>query len=385
MHKMKALPVRRLSAILELVANELRDRFGLTKLAIGGGSAPALLDHLFTGSALRMRDFDLVLAADRPVGQELARTIGMALDSPDMRFLPRYVYPRRRSRNPDEPLWEAGWGVLWDVNGMEVDLSIFHDESALELNGLMNVDRMLIPLPPGMTLKEIAARMLTAGCGPCSLDTGLIYDPSGGYLAWTQRSPSIVAWNAIHASPIECAIRIIRTCVNKLHITKLNADLADPLRAAILLGWDRGDRFIRVRTIVKLLHDDHAGVELDLMNELGCFVNWLPELGDLVERLGQGGLTTLFAKADRAGRHDLNHHAAFAHAGEQGGDETSALRLEAMLLKLPPTKREAVLEEIAIAEPTFASLVRKQLPLVARRKGRTPHPTTAPARQAKRA
>jgi hypothetical protein len=382
MHKMKALPVRRLSAILELVTHELRERFGLTKLAIGGGSAPALLDHLFNGSALRMRDFDLVLAADRTVGQDLARAIGQALDSPDMRFLPRYIYPRRRSRNQNEDLWEAGWGTLWDVNGMEVDLSIFHDESALELNGLMNVDRVLIPLRTDMDLNEQAARMLSLGCAEASLAAGLYYDPTGGYRAWTNHSPAIVAWNAIHASPIECAIRIVRTCANKLHLTHLDGELADPLRAAILLGYDRGDRFIRVRTIVKLFHDDRAGVEMEMLNELGTFDNWLPEIGELIQRLGHGGLTTLFAQADREARHDLSHHAAFHHAGEQGADEVSALRLEAMLLKMPRNKRERLLEEVAIAEPTFAQMVRNQLPLVATRKSRTSgRRAAAPARQ----
>src|SRR5687767_14410149 len=87
MHRMKALPVRQLSATVSLVAAELRDRFGLTKLSVGGGSAPALLDHIFSGTALRMRDFDLVLVADQTVEEDLARRIGEALDSPHMRFL----------------------------------------------------------------------------------------------------------------------------------------------------------------------------------------------------------------------------------------------------------------------------------------------------------
>ena len=65
---------------------------------------------------------------------------------------------------------------------------------------------------------------------------------------------------------------------------------------------------------------------------------------------------------------------------------TAALRLEAMLLKMPRNKRERLLEEVAIAEPTFASLVRAQLPLVATRKSRpAARRTTAPARQLARA
>jgi hypothetical protein len=376
MHKMKALPVRRLSAILSSVASELNDRFGLNKLAIGGGSAPALLDHLFSGAALRMRDLDLVLVAEGPVEQELARAIGASLDSPEMRFLPRYVYPRRRSRGEGD-LWIAGWGLLWDAHGTEVDLSIFHDDAALELNGLMNIDRIRIPLGPDRTLNDIAASMLQLGSAEDSVLAGLVEDPCGGYAGWTHRSPAIVAWDAIHASPIECATRIVRACVSKLHISHLHPELGDPLRAAVIQGFDRGDRFIRVRTLVKLFHDDRAGAELEMMHALGAFKFWLPEIGDVIDRLGHGGLTALFAQSDREGRRDVDHHAAFALAGEQGADEVSAQRLEALLLNIPPAKRESLLAEVAVAEPMFASLVREQLPRVAQRRAT---PTAVPRR-----
>jgi len=363
---MKALPVRRLSGILSLVASELRDRFGLTRLAIGGSSAPALLDHLFSGSALKMRDFDLILIADVPVEAELLRSIGTAVDGTDLRFLPRYVYPRRRARG-DQELWTAGWGLLWDAEGMEVDLSVFHDDTALTLNGLMNVDRILIPFSADTSLNDLAARMLMAGSPEAALEARLFEDPSGGYASWLHRSPVIVAWDAIHASPIECAIRIVRACANKLHLHHLHAEVADPLRAALLRGHACGDRFLRVRNLVKLFHDDRAGAELEMLHSLGVFQDWLPAVGETIEKLGHGGLVTLFARADREGRRDVQHHAAFAEVGEQGGDELSALRIEALLLSMPPAKRERVLEEIAVAEPMFAALVRGQLPRVARR------------------
>jgi hypothetical protein len=366
MHKTKSLSVRQLSNILATVATELRNRFRLTKLAIGGGSAPALLDHLFNGTALRMRDFDLVLIANQPVEESLARSIGEALDSEDMRFLPRYVYPRRRSRGDGE-LWVAGWGLIWDVRGVEVDLSIFHDESALDLNGLMNVDRIRIPFGTRDSLNEVAAAMLTVGSPEAAIEAGLVLDPCGGYASWAHRAPAIVAWNAILASPIECAIRIVRACAHKLHLNHLHPELADPLRAAILTGHERGDRFIRVRSLVKLFHDDRVGVELEMMHELGAFRYWLPEIGDVINRLGHGGLHAIFAQADRESRRDVDHHAAFLSAGEQGGDEMSAIRLEALLLEMPMNRREAVLTEIALAEPTFASLVRNQLPRVEQR------------------
>jgi hypothetical protein len=228
--------------------------------------------------------------------------------------------------------------------------------------------------------------MLTLGSAEAALEAALVDDPCGGYASWVHRSPVIVAWNAIHASPIECAIRIVRACANKLHLAHLHAELADPLRAAIIRGHERGDRFLRVRNLVKLFHDDRAGAELEMLHALGAFLHWLPDVGDTIERLGHGGLIAAFAQADREGRKDVQHHAAFVEAGEQGGDELSALRIEALLLNMPLAKRERVLDEIGFAEPLFASLVRKQLPHVARRaaKGesnRTPDRTQRPSRQ----
>jgi len=74
---MTALPIARLSSVVSTITNVLRDRFGLSRVWIGGGSAPALLDHLFGGNALRMRDLDLVMVAERPVDESLARQIGV--------------------------------------------------------------------------------------------------------------------------------------------------------------------------------------------------------------------------------------------------------------------------------------------------------------------
>jgi len=363
---MKSFPVRRLSAIVSRVATELRHRFGMTRMAIGGGSAPALLDHIFGGAALRMRDLDLVVIADRVVEEDLIRDIGRSLDGAELRFLPKYVYPRYRSRCEKE-LWVAGWGLLWDAEGIETDLSVFHDSAALSLNGLMNVDRILIPVGADKSLNEVVASMMTAGSPGAALCAGLFEDPWGGYASWIQRNPAIVAWNAVHNAPIECSIRVIRACANKLHLNQLHPQLRDPLRAAILRGRDRGDRFLRVRNLVKLFHDDRAAVELEMMHALGAFEHWLPEIGQLIEKLGHGGLVAMFVNADRQGRKDANHHAAFVEAGEQGADETSALRLEAMLLMMSPEKRQRVLHEIAVAEPLFASLVQKQMPHVHRR------------------
>lgn len=360
MHEMKAVPLARLAAIVARVIPVLHEA-GLTDVSIGGASAPALLDHLLAGAQLRMRDFDLIAVAGRPVDAALLRRIGETLDAPDFRLLPRYIYPRKRSRGGPE-LWTAGWGAIWDARGVEVDVSVFHDEAAIELNGLMNVDRIRIPVD-GADLVEVAGRLLRAGSGDAAVAAGLVLDPTGGYAGWTMGAPSLVTLPAVHASPIECAIRVVRTCATKLGLAHLEERLAAPLRAAIRGGHLRGDRFLRVRNVIKLLHDAPAGVELEMLHALGAFAHWLPEIGELVDRLGPGRLSTLFAEADRGKRWTGAHRDAFTAAGEQGGDAISGLHLEALLLEMAPAARQRLLEEVAAAEPTFAALVGSQLPI----------------------
>ena len=303
------------------------------------------------------------------------------MENSRLRFLPRYVYPRRRSRGDGE-LWEAGWGLIWDVRGVEVDLSIFHDETAIDLNGLMNVDRIHIPFGTRDSLNEVAAAMLTVGSPEAAIETGLVHDPCGGYASWVHRSPAIVAWNAILASPIECAIRIVRACAHKLHLNHLHAELADPLRAAILTGHERGDRFIRVRSLVKLFHDDRVGVELEMMHEAGR----LPGLGFRDRRRDRSPrprrVDLHLRPADREGRKDFDHHAAFAQAGEQGGGRNERARLEALLSNMPIHRAKAVLAEIALAEPTFSALVQNQLPRVEKRRAVKPATANRPRHDA---
>ena len=226
---MKALPVARLSSIVSAITSVVRDRFGFNRVWIGGGSAPALLDHLFGGNALRMRDFDLVMVAERPVDETLARQIGEAVDSPDLQFLPRYVYPRQRSRCGEQP-WLAGWGVLWSAHGVEVDLSIFHDHTALELNGLLNIDRIRIPLPADVTFDDIAATMLSTGGAQraiaCGLPRILAADIRAGSTARRQ------SWRGMTSTPGRSSAPSASSAPASTNFTSSTSAPSSPIRFA---------------------------------------------------------------------------------------------------------------------------------------------------------
>ena len=296
MHQMKALPVRRLSSILASVSAALRDRYGLTRLYVGGGSALAMLDHLFSGAALRMRDLDM---SSSPIGPSTASwrcASARRSTPPELRFLPKYVYARRRTRSAREPV-VAGWGALWDAHGVEVDLSMFHDDSALELNGAderrshphstaarqdVERDRGGDPddgvgrgrNPRGFGRRSVRRlRQLGATAHP----------PSWPGMRFTPR-PS----NARCAS---CASAPARCTAPSPPRARRSSPRGDPLGT-------RARRLLPARArLVKLLHDDRAVAELEMMHSLGTFSR-PPEIGEVIERLGQGPRPSLF----RAGR-----------------------------------------------------------------------------------
>ena len=191
----------------------------------------------------------------------------------------------------------------------------------------MNVDRILIPLPRRhVAERDRGARMLVGGSAEAAIVAGLFDDPCGGYACWVHRSPVIVAWNAIHAAPIECAIRIVRACANKLHLSHLHPELADPLRAAILWGHERGDRFLRVRSLVKLLprrsRRRRAGDAARARRLQALAAR--DRRGDRAARTRR--LSPRSRRPIAKGRGDVQHHAAFAarRAGRRRSERAAA-------------------------------------------------------------
>ncbi|NUM41768.1 MAG: hypothetical protein HUU45_09080, partial [Leptospiraceae bacterium] len=67
--------------IEEFRAN-LAQHFGIKDIFVGGGSSRAILDHLYDGKPLEMRDLDIFVVAGREVTEDWARSIGQKLESP---------------------------------------------------------------------------------------------------------------------------------------------------------------------------------------------------------------------------------------------------------------------------------------------------------------
>ncbi|MEM1182217.1 MAG: hypothetical protein AAGM22_27965 [Acidobacteriota bacterium] len=338
------LNLETLSAVSDLLLAGLEERYGYDTLWITAGSAVAVLDACLHGEPLRMRDFDLVLLAEREVTREWAGDLGEGLDRVGLRYIPRYLWTRQRfhPERPSEP-WVAGWGVIFDARGLEVDLSIYHDAAAHDTNGLLDIHRVRIPINRTRPLRRVVEALRT-GSFEGAVAAGLVKDPWRGYAAWRRRSAKVVCWPPIELEPIQGAIRIVRECVQKLGQTTLDPALASDLRGAIQRGSSLDTAHLDSRNLLKVLGDDAAARELTLLAELGIFEDWLPGLGERILNLGFSAL------AERL--------------REKEGTSVPrvAARLAALLGPMAPKDRRAVLNAVALMEQGLAALTETLLP-----------------------
>lgn len=324
---------------LDQIVNELSQglqKRGYQSLLVTAASATALLDHCFEAHPLYMRDFDLVLLADRRVTREWITELGESLSSPTLRFIPRYVWPRQRChpQHPGKP-WNAGWGIVFDADGLEVDLSIFHDAEAHDTNGLLNIHRIRLPLTQERPLSRLAEDLQHSTPAE-ALAAGWFEDPWDGYAGWRQRRAQVVAWHSIALEPIQGAIRIVRDSVQKLHQRRLQPSIARGLRRCIQRGTEVDTAYLDMRNLLKVLTDGEAARELEILEELGAFDRWLPALGRQIADLGFEALTEILDVQDPS--------CPWVEA-----------RLRGLLTQLTELERTEVIQAVALPEPRLAA------------------------------
>lgn len=324
---------------LDQIADELLqglENQGYRSLLITAASATALLDHCFESHPLYMRDFDFVLLANQQVTREWITELGESLSSPSLQFIPRYVWPRQRCHpeHPGEP-WNAGWGIVFDADGLEVDLSIFHHAEAHDTNGLLNIHRIRLPLTRQRPLRQLADDLRHSTPSE-ALAAGWFEDPWDGYASWRQRRARVVAWHSIELEPIQGAIRIVRDYVQKLHQRRLHPSIARGLRHCIQRGSQVDTAYLDMRNLLKVLTDVEAARELEILEELGVFDAWLPALGRRIAELGFEALADLLDVQDPS--------CPWVEA-----------RLRDLLAQLTEAERTEIIQAVALPEPRLAA------------------------------
>ena len=224
-------------------------RHGYRRLHIGGSSAREILDHLRFGVDLALRDLDVYLlkhatvrAADLHALCDDVRELGLATIGP--------VREKRRA-TPSGADRVVGAGVHLFSRGRPIlSLGVLHHPTDLALNGLFDVDTILLAVDNDQPFR-----------------LGPVLDPHGGYRAWRERRPRIVHWAEVERCFARNAFRIVRTLA-KASLLHVPPELADGYRRRRPATPHIDDPLELHRVFLKVLGDPHWAEEPVMLADL---------------------------------------------------------------------------------------------------------------------
>jgi hypothetical protein len=233
----------------------LGERFGITRIYLAGGAAVSALDHAARGRPLAVRDLDVFIDLGRTVTQDFANAVSIALEGERVgRRLKDQVSTKLRARPPGDPERRPpGYGFLLDRGGLELDVSLYHSLAELRLNGILDTERVLVPLTAGTSLAATLARIArTPGGYDAWLAQGLVVDPERGYASWTAGEPRLVNWNEVASDPLTSGLRVIR---GRAKVGAFQVDDATVQRFRDLIAGRRLRRLRPLGALLKVLGD----------------------------------------------------------------------------------------------------------------------------------
>lgn len=260
---------------------------GIEDLYICGGSARAILDHIYTGKVLQIRDLDIAVLAHRTLSVDMMQPIAEALERQKIDFnYPHEFSSRIRMPNHIEVNagieYVAGYGFfMLAQNGTVLDLSFFNNRYDLELNGLMDIDTTMILLRQGESLEQFVEKAKKMPLNTL-IKEGAVLDPHHGYINWVCHNPNIIRWKEVEADPHLHVFRLVRS-YTKISSTVLPKEISERLRH--LCSSTKTKQSPRMgQYLFRVLDDKLAYKELKLLQELGIFQQWLPEFDKWLKR-----------------------------------------------------------------------------------------------------
>lgn len=262
----------KISNRLSALQAKLFAEYGISSIYIGAGSSLAVLDHCLEGKDLVMRDLDIFACLGKQMTRSIAHAMGRRLETPEIgRFSAHDVRPRRRG-NPGLPLpqaydYNAGFGFFM-INEDEtiLDLTVFHSDDDMLLNGIMNVDKVRIRLEFGTSLLDQFAPLFDSE-SPDFGDLG-IEDFHGGYRSWQAGTAELANEFDVRRAPLQTILRIIRTFA-KFSVPSISEMTRDQLERLMAESEDNSVAFHTIRGLIKMLNDRNAIWELRLLRDLG--------------------------------------------------------------------------------------------------------------------
>lgn len=289
------------------------------KTYVAGGSARAVLDHVFFGTELAWNDLDVfVVLPEREIDAGRAVEIARALEEGGVgTFLPETMVERVRPDAHDETIvHKAGHAVAFKTpyQRQKLDIGLIPESCGLPLNGLFTIERVQIPINGAWGLSDFIGRAedefasCRKLCGDAARarnlayhrlrDAGLVIDHGGGgYELWLRGEVAIHNRNYLKHDPWGMAIRIVRMYAKVGQ--QLPPALREEMRAASGKKIELEDRQRFERHLFRLLRDLKAAEELKTLGDTGFLERFDPQLAALVGESTLQDLNRLFENADR--------------------------------------------------------------------------------------
>jgi len=264
------------------------DRFPDSSLYLGGGSSRGVLDHLYFRRPIEMRDMDIfvirhgeIVAADLVALAEDLQSAGVA------KMVTRHAHSKHRYRrisapggSPIEGKFEkchVGYTLhLTHSRHPILSLSLLPSLEMLRLNGIVDFDRVLIPLFRDRNLVEYSISNFL----PYSYDElaprGIIDDCDGGYVSWVNGSAENVIWENIVPNPVIGTFRLVR---NHLKVGRTRfSELQREMLITLLAQPSATDEIENLRYLLKVIGDEKAEMELFMLLDVQA-LKWIsPDL-----------------------------------------------------------------------------------------------------------
>ncbi len=264
-----------------------KKEFGYGTVWIAGGSSRTVLDHVYFGKPLKMRDLDLFFVAGKREEEATAWRLAEGIEKAGIaRFERKKIRPKSRV-NPHLPPgkasnqqlgYKAGYGIHLVHDTFPIlSLSIFHEAKDLELNGIMNVDKIMIRLEDGQSLAGFVKNVLGTTPYWKLAGDGVIVDQHEGYLAWLEKKPEILNWLSLSVEPPMKSIRILRSYA-KCGYSALPETIQTQFRELVQTAEEPKDPFEMMRSFLKILSDKLVAPQLAMLASIGTLEFISPEL-----------------------------------------------------------------------------------------------------------
>lgn len=275
---------------LDIIGKTLEDK----EIQIIGGSACAILDHLYQNKPLFLRDLDLAVIMHQCITTEETKAIADELQFKIPGIL-NFDYLEDRPRIPKElpfkkgeVYFSAGKGFFLHPRCQELpilDLTLYYHHEDLLLNGIFQQDRISIVLN-----KERSFAQFIEEAHKNSIEQLIanewVQQPHGAYQNWTQGKMELTNWEEISLRPHLSALRIVRSLNKKGVLPLLTTPSA--VRNDLQKQWKDLNQAIssnscmeygfQSRLFQRCLKDSARALELKALCHAGVFDQWLPFL-----------------------------------------------------------------------------------------------------------